>query len=193
MNDQLSEHTKQLRKRYARTFHNDGLLDFFVGWSLVSAGIFLLTSAAIWSFAGWMPILLIAPIKNRLIIPRFGYAKFSKPTSIPRPILIGAGTLIVVGVLLFSFLDQTQRGFLPPITIGVMALALIAVLGTGLNRITVYAIFIPLFFIIGLGLKVLTPTIVILVGVTLMAMGCYLFVSFLKKYPQISEDQQGTS
>jgi hypothetical protein len=191
MNNEMTEKTKHLKRQFARSFHNDGLLDFFVGWSLVSAGIFLLTSAAIWSFAGWMPILLIAPIKNRLIIPRFGYAKFSKPTSIPRPILIGAGTLIVVGTLLFSFLDENQRGFLPPITIGVMALALIAVLGTGLNRITVYAIFIPLFFIIGLGLKVLTPTIVILVGAVLMILGCYLFVSFLRKYPRDSGEEQG--
>ena len=191
MNDNLSEHTKQLRRRYARTFHNDGLLDFFVGWSLVSAGIFLLTSAAIWSFAGWMPILLIAPIKNRLIIPRFGYAKFSKPTSIPRPILIGAGTLIVIGTLLFTFLGENQGSILSPIAIGVMALALIAFLGTGLNRITVYAIFIPLFFIIGLGLKVLTPIIVILVGAVLMALGCYLFVSFLRKYPKDSGEEPG--
>jgi hypothetical protein len=96
-----------------------------------------------------------------------------------------------VGTLLFSFLGENQRGFLPPITIGIMALALIAVLGTGLNRITVYAIFIPLFFIIGLGLKVLTPTIVILVGAALMALGCYLFVSFLKKYPKDSREEQG--
>ena len=191
MNNKMTEKTKHLKRQFARSFHNDGLLDFFVGWSLVSAGIFLLTGAAIWSFAGWMPILLIAPIKNRLIIPRFGYAKFSKPTSIPRPILIGAGTLIVMGTLLFTFLGENQGGFLSPIAIGVMALALIAFLGTGLNRITVYAIFIPLFFIIGLGLNVLTPTIVILVGAVLMILGCYLFVSFLKKYPQDSGEEQG--
>ncbi len=191
MTNYIKKETNQLRRRYARTFHNDGLLDFFAGWSLVSAGIFLLTSVAIWSFAGWMPILLIAPIKNRLIIPRFGYAKFSKPTSIPRPILIGAGVLIVVGTLLFTFLGESQESFLSPIATGVMALALIAVLGTGLNRIAVYAIFIPLFFIIGLGLKLLTPTIVILVGAVLMALGCYLFMSFLKKYPQDSGEVKG--
>ena len=182
----MKKETNQLRRRYVRTFHNDGLLDFFVGWSLVSAGIFLLTSVAIWTFAGWMPILLIAPLKQHFVIPRFGYAKFSKPASFPRPILIGAGALIVVGTLLFTFLGESQGGFQSPIAIGIMALALIAVLGTGLNRITVYAIFIPLFFIIGLGLKLLTPTIVILVGAVLMALGCYLFVSFLKKYPKDS-------
>jgi len=182
MTNDITKETNQLKRQFSRSFHNDGLLDFFVGWGLVSAGIFLLTSATIWSFAGWMPILLIAPIKNRLIIPRFGYAKFSKPTSIPRPILIGAGALIVVGTLLFTFLGEDQGGIQGSIAIGVMALALISVLGTGLNRITVYAIFIPLFFIIGLGLKVLTPTIVILVGAVLMALGCYLFVSFLRKY-----------
>jgi len=193
MNDQLKEQTKQLRKRYARTFHNDGLLDFFVGWSLVSAGIYLQTGAIFYSFAGWMPILLIAPLKQRFVIPRFGYAKFSKPVSIPRPILIGAGALIVVGVLLFTFLGENQGGFQPPIAIGVMALALIAAMGSGLNRVTVYAIFIPLFFVIGLGLKVLTPAIVILVGAVLMALGCYLFVNFLKKYPLDSGEEEGTS
>ncbi len=193
MTNELTEKTKQLRRRYARTFHNDGLLDFFVGWSLVSAGIFLLTNVTIWSFVGWMPILLIAPLKQRFVIPRFGYAKFSKPASIPRPILIGAGALIVVGALLLTFLGESQGGFQSPIAIGVMALALITALGTGLNRIAVYAIFIPLFFIIGLGLKLLTPTIVILVGAVLMALGCYLFVSFLKKYPKDSGEVQGDS
>jgi hypothetical protein len=193
MNNDIKNDTNQLRRRYVRTFHNDGLLDFFVGWSLVSAGIFLLTNVAIWSFAGWMPILLIAPIKNRLIIPRFGYAKFTKPASIPRPILISAGVLIVVGALLLTFLSESQGGFQGSIAIAVMALALITALNTGLNRITIYAIFIPLFFIIGLGFKLLTPTIVILVGAVLMVLGCYLFVSFLKKYPQDSGEEEGTS
>ena len=78
MNDQITEQTKQLRKQYARTFHNDGLLDFFVGWAIVSAGIYLLTNLAIFTFAGWMPILLIAPLKKQFVIPRFGYAKFNK-------------------------------------------------------------------------------------------------------------------
>jgi hypothetical protein len=191
MNDQLNKQTKQLKRQFARTFHNDGLLDFFVGWSLVSAGLYLMTSAIFFSFAGWMPILLVAPLKQRFIIPRFGYVKFSKPATIPRPILIGAGVLIAVGVLLFTFLGENQGGFQSPIAIGVMALALITTLGSGLNRVTVYAIFIPLFFIIGLGLRVLTPAIVILFGGVLMVLGCYLFVMFLKKNPQDSGEEEG--
>jgi hypothetical protein len=191
MNDKLNKQTKQLKRQFARTFHNDGLLDFFVGWSLVSAGIYLMTDAIFFSFAGWMPILLIAPLKKRFVIPYFGYVKFSKPATIPRPILTGAGVLIVVGVLLFIFLGKNQGGFQSPIAVGVMALALITALGSGLNRVTVYAIFIPLFFIIGLGLKVLTPAIVILLGGVLMVLGCYLFVNFLKKNPPDSGEEEG--
>ena len=182
MNDQLSEQTKKLKKQYARTFHNDGLLDFFVGWAMVSAGIYLLTSSIVFSFLGWMPILLVAPLKQRYVIPRFGYAKFSKPASIPRPILIGAGIIVIIGALLITFLGENQ-GSRAPLVVGMLGLALLFVLDKGWNRVTVYAIFIPLFFIVGLGLQVLTPVIIILVGGILMGLGVYLFVRFLKKYP----------
>jgi len=191
MNDQITEQTKQLRKQYARTFHNDGLLDIFVGWAIVSAGIYLLTSLAIFSFAGWMPILLIAPLKKRFVIPRFGYAKFSKPASIPRPILLGAGAVILIGSLLVSVLES--QGFRVPLIVGLLGLALLFALDKGFNRVTVYAIFIPLFFIFGFSLNILTPAIVILVGGVLMGLGIYLFAKFLQKYPLEHEEEDGLS
>lgn len=191
MNEKLSEQTKELRKQYARTFHNDGLLDFFVGWALVSAGIYLLTSLMIFSFAGWMPILLIAPLKKRFVIPRFGYAKFNQAAAIPRPILLGAGAVILIGSLLVTFLGS--QGFRVPIIVALLGLALLFALDKGLNRVTVYAIFIPVFFIIGFGLNILTPAIVILIGAVLMALGIYLFVKFLQKYPLEPEEEDGLS
>jgi len=191
MNDKLSQQTKQLRKQYARTFHNDGLLDFFVGWALVSAGIYLLTSNLIFSFAGWMPIVLITPIKKRFIIPRFGYAKFKQSAAIPRSILIGAGAVILIGSLLVTFLGN--QGSRVPIIAALLGLALLFALDKGLNRVTVYAIFIPTFFIIGFGLNVLTPAIVILIGAVLMALGIFLFVKFLQKYPLEPEVEDGLS
>ncbi len=192
MNDQLSEQTKKLKKRYARTFHNDGLLDFFIGWALVSAGIYLLTSSIVFSFAGWMPILLIAPLKQHFVIPRFGYAKFLKPASIPRPILISAGIIVSIGALLITFLGENQ-GSRAPLIVGLLGLALLFALDQGWNRTTVYAIFIPIFFIVGLGFRVLTPTIIILVGAVLMGLGVYLFVRFLKKYPAERGEGEGSS
>ena len=191
MNDQINEQTKKLKKQYARTFHNDGLLDFFVGWAIVSVGIFLLTSSMIFSFLGWMPILLIAPLKQHFVIPRFGYAKFSKPASIPRSILIGAGVIVMVGALLITFLGENQ-GSRAPIVVGLLGISLLFALDKGWNRVTLYAIFIPLFFISGLGFIVLTPTIIILVGVVLMGLGIDLFVRFLKKYPAEPKDEGGS-
>lgn len=190
MNDQLSEETKKLKKQFARTFHNDGLLDFFVGWAIVSVGIFLLTKLTIFSFLGWMPILLIAPLKQRYVIPRFGYAKYSKPASIPRPIMIGAGTIVIIGALLVTFLGKNQ-GSRAPIVAGLLGIALLFALDRGWNRITLYAIFIPIFFVAGLGFGVLTPTIIILVGGVLMALGAFLFASFLRKYPMAQGGEEG--
>ena len=192
MNDQLTDQTKELKKRYARTFHNDGLLDFFVGWALVSIGLYLLTKLIIFSFAGWMPIMLIAPLKQRFVIPRFGYAKFKEPALIPRPILLGAGVFIIIGSLLITFLGENP-GSRAPIIVGLLGLALLFALDKGWNRVTVYAIFIPLLFIAGLGLGILTPTIIILIGVILMGLGVYLFVRFLKKYPLEPGEEDSSS
>jgi len=191
MNDQITEQTKQLKKQYARTFHNDGLLDFFVGWALVSIGIYLLTGLTIFSFLGWMPFILIAPLKKHFVIPRFGYAKFSTAAGIPRPILIGAGAVILIGSILITFLGE--YGSRVPIVVALLGLALLLVLDKGINRVTVYAIFIPLFFIVGLGLNVLTPALIILMGGVLMALGVYLFVKFLQKYPLEPEEEDGLS
>jgi hypothetical protein len=185
MKDQLFDSTKQLKRQFIRSFNSDGLLDIFVGWSLVATGLWLLTSATFWSFAGWMPFILIAPLKQRFIIPRFGYVKFSQPTPIPLPVLIGAGALIVVGSLLSSLLGNVTGS----IAIGLLGIALIVALATGLNRIAAYAVFVPLFFIVGLGLKILTPAIVILTGAVLMTLGVYLFVRFIKKHPLPGDDQ----
>jgi len=185
MSENVTEKTEALKRKFALSYHNDGLLDIFVGWAIVSIGLFLETSATIFSFLGWMPILLVAPLKNRIVIPRFGYAKFKKPNSIPMPVLVGAGIVLVIGAFLFTFVRGDFKGFGSPITVAVLGLSLIALLATGLNRITIYAIFIPLFFIVGLGLKFLTPTLVILVGGVLMLIGIRLFVTFLRKYPLV--------
>lgn len=189
MSDKLSEQTKKLRKQYARTFHNDGLIDFFVGWALVSAGIFLETGLTIFSFLGWMPIVLILPLKQRFVIPRFGYVKFTKPTRIPRGILVGAGTILVLGALLLAFTSGTS-GFSTPIAIAVLGLALLLAIEMGLNRVTVYAIFVPMLFILGLLSELLIPAMVILIGAVLMLLGIYLFLRFIRKYPLESEEEK---
>ena len=192
MNKKLNDQTKKLRKQYARTFHNDGLIDFFIGWAVVSAGIFLQTSLIIFSFLGWMPILLILPIKQRFVIPRYGYVKFAKPTKIPRGILIAAGGVIIVGSLLLAILSG-KPGFSTPIAIAVLVIALLFSIDQGYNRVTVYAVFVPLLFILGLGFDMLTPAIAITIGTVLMLLGIYLFLSFIKKYPLDPEDEDGLS
>lgn len=188
MNDQLTEETKKLRKQYARTFHNDGLIDFFVGWALVSAGIFMQTSLIIFSFLGWMPILLVLPIKQRFVVPRYGYVKFNKSATIPRPILLGAGAVMVVGSLLYAFLSG-ESGFSAPLAVAVLGLGLLFSIERGFSRVGVYGIFIPLLFIIGLGLNFLSPILVIMVGIILMGLGLYLFLTFIKKYPLESGEE----
>lgn len=188
MNDQLSKETKKLRKHFARTFHNDGLIDFFVGWALVSAGIFMQTGLFIFSFLGWMPIMLILPLKQLFVVPRYGYVKFKESALIPRPITLGAGAVLVVGSLLYTFLSR-ESGFSASLAVAILGLGLLFSIDRGLSRVGVYGIFIPLLFFIGLGLKILSPILVILVGAVLMGLGLYLFLTFIKKYPLESGEE----
>jgi Ca2+/Na+ antiporter len=99
--------------------------------------------------------------------------------------------VILIGSLLVSILGS--QGFRVPLIIGLLGLALLFSLDKGFNRVTVYAIFIPLFFIFGFSLNILTPAIVILVGGVLMGLGIYLFVNFLNKYPLQPDDEEGLS
>ena len=99
-------------------------------------------------------------------------------------------TFIIAGALLITFLGENP-GNRSPIIIGLLGLALIVALDKGWNRTTLYAIFIPVFFIVGFGLNVLTPTIIILVGGVLMVLGAYLFARFLKKYPENPGEESG--
>jgi hypothetical protein len=136
----------------------------------------------IFSFLGWMPIILVAPLKQYFVVPRFGYVKFSKPTTIPRPILIGAGIVIAAGALIFALLSR-EAGFSASVAIALLAIGLLFAIGMGVSRLAVYMVFVPLLFIIGLGLNILSPALVIMIGGVLMLLGVYLFLSFLKKYP----------
>jgi len=99
--------------------------------------------------------------------------------------------VILIGSILITFLGE--YGSRVPIVVALLGLAMLLVLDKGINRVTVYAIFIPLFFIVGLGLNVLTPALIILMGGVLMALGVYLFVKFLQKYPLEPEEEDGLS
>jgi len=192
MTDNVTVKTKALKKKFSLSFQNDGILDIFVGWAIVTIGLFWETRATMFAFLGWMPLLLVDSLKNRIVIPRLGYAKFKKPKSLPLPVLIGTGIVLMTGLFFLAFSSRT-RGFLgpvSPITVAVIGLNLMILLATGLNRNTFYASFIPLFFVVGIGLKFLTSTSMILIGGVLMLFGISLFVTFLRKYPLVTDGEK---
>ena len=73
--------------------------------------------------------------------------------------------------------------------VAVLGLGLLFSIERGFSRVGVYGIFIPLLFIIGLGLNFLSPILVIMVGIILMGLGLYLFLTFIKKYPLESGEE----
>jgi protein-S-isoprenylcysteine O-methyltransferase Ste14 len=63
------------------------------------------------------------------------------------------------------------------------------VLITGFNRILAYAILIPLFFIVGFGLRFLSPEMIMAAGVILMVVGTWMLAKFLRTHPiQVEEE-----
>jgi hypothetical protein len=53
-------------------------------------------------------------------------------------------------------------------------------------------IFVPLFFIVGFGLRILSPELVIVTGGIIMVMGIWMLVRFLRTHPvQVEEENLG--
>ena len=63
------------------------------------------------------------------------------------------------------------------------------VLISGFNRILAYIIIIPLFFIVGFGLKFLSPEMIMVTGGILMVVGIWMLAKFLRTHPiQVEEE-----
>ena len=154
---------------------------------------------SVFLFMAWMPIIFYVPFKNRLTVPRIGYVKF---TSSNTKLAIAVAVLLLVllsGTLIF-LLTGGRDDISPQLSAWIsqyylLPLAVIAgicfvgaALLTGITRLYAYAGLIIILFAGGIWLGVQPPFFVLSTGLVIEAIGIWMLVRFLRKYPIGSEE-----
>jgi hypothetical protein len=194
---------KRVEKRTYISYHQDGLIDIFIGaYVLLFATAILVNNIldlSTWFIIpGIFPVLMVpvwVALKKRITVPRIGYVKF-KATGANKLTILFVGTL-VAGVFAFFLLAfastqswalelrniMTQNGMLF-IAVGSFIISGLFGYTIGLKRLYVYGIITLAFF--GLLHFIFFPFEYILfaIGLIIIISGIALLTRFVQKYPK---------
>jgi hypothetical protein len=179
-------------------YHDDGILDLVVGFSvLMLAGVMGYEFPALIGLIG-IPLIFYIPNKDKLTIPRIGFIQFeAEKTTRQRLIilvLIGLSAFVVFAILgsIQNWISSSFSEFVRNYDVLIFAVIQAGILFIGgeiLNnrRFRIYAL-LSLALIIAayfIGFRVWISVLV--VGLTMEALGLVKLVNFLKKYPEKEE------
>jgi hypothetical protein len=198
----------KLQRKVYIAYHRDGILDLVAGSVVLGFGLNMLTDNVVFLVIGWLAILLYVFAKQRVTVPRFGYVRFEAEEKTVRKGLFSLGVGVLV--LLFFFVlnifirsgatspnMQTwlQRYHMVPLSAVLFGLpALVAAIFLSLKRFYLYALLAVGLPAVGAWINVETYIPIMSIGLTMLAFGVVLLVTFLKKYPlndAESEDVHG--
>jgi hypothetical protein len=195
---------KELEMKAYTSYHEDGLLDLFLGLGIigfVETVFFNMTSTA--SIIPALAIVFYMVAKKKITIPRIGHVKFSLNRN-PHLLLI-QGLLVATlllgllfGLLVWKF---SGSGEMPPWMkmmleqyphlivgfVGVLLFCLTAY-ATGIKRLYFYAALTLVLFVGGWMLGIQAKRIALLFGVAMMIAGFALLIRFIRKYPKAKEE-----
>ena len=67
---------RQLERRTYLLYYQDGLVDIIIGLCVIGFAVNMLTDSSALSILAWMPVILLPGLKNRITVPRLGFARF---------------------------------------------------------------------------------------------------------------------
>jgi hypothetical protein len=189
---------KKLQQRTYQSYHQDGLIDMIIGWSMIGFGLNMALDNSAFLFFAWLPIIFYVPFKNRITVPRIGYVKFTASNRIVIGAVLAGLLVLLLGLFVFFLagpdLIPTQINFwlrqnymLLLGSIAALCFAGAALL-TSITRLYAYAIIIVAIFAGGTWLDINPPIFVIATGLLIEAVGIWMLVRFLRKYPLASEE-----
>ena len=181
----------ELKKKAYLSFHNDGIIDILMGWNLAVIGVslYLHNLSLLSDIIGLAPLLFYGLLKFKITLPRLGHAQFRTRRSFSVWLVGAVGGVFLLAAIIYGFFINSSSGFVGPIAFALLGIALTMVLISGFNRILAYAILIPLFFIVGFGLRFLSPEMIMATGGILMVVGIWMLTKFLRTHPiQVEEE-----
>jgi hypothetical protein len=195
---------REIEKKAYMSYHQDGLLDIFVGLYAIAFGLGMIADKILeFGFGAIMPAILIAivlPIwieaKRKITMPRIGFVKFGARGSNKLFALLlglavaGLGVFMLFGVFLAT--GQIGRPWWIEILFqyGMIWIGLgSAVIGSlfaytmGLKRLYGYGLLTFALFASGHFLSVPFEYLLLAIGSVIIASGAALLVQFIRRYP----------
>lgn len=195
---------KEIEKRTYTSYHQDGLLDIFIGTYILlfGIGILLLTTT---DFTTWFifpaifPALMI-PVwksaKKKITTPRIGYVKIgNKGSNKMMALFIG---LTAAGLGMFMLLsfgsnldwamaikDQIISNSMIIIGTAALAISSIFAYSTGLKRLYAYGLITFVLFITGYFVSIPFAYFLLTIGTIITISGFILLWQFIKNHPLI--------
>jgi small basic protein len=187
----------RLQRKVYLAYHQDGIIDLVIGLCALGFGTSMVTDSAGFILLSWLPITLYVPLKKAITLPRFGYVKF---TSVKTTRMVYAGVMVsgVLMLLLFGIMILIiSAGDIPASTqiwlrqyhmavLGGIAAILVAGVAflVGIRRFYAYALLAVVLPTLGAVLNVATYLPVLVLGLTIFAVGCWLLAGFIRRYPK---------
>ncbi len=196
---------KEIERKAYTSYHQDGLIDVFAGFLILSFGLWLILDMA---WMGWMLWFVVgsayAAAKKTLTIPRIGFVKFAphRAKALMTIAVIVFSLFALLGVVAFM---QTEGGG-PPLwlllaienymlVIGVSAAASFCVVGYAfrVSRMYAYALLTLVMFVTGHFLYFPLYYYLTLLGLLILFSGLAMVIRFVRRYPLSSTDPLGDS
>jgi hypothetical protein len=188
---------KNLERKAYLSYHQDGILDMFIGFNILLFGLWMLADMVY--LAGAFTAIstpIYAQVKKQITVPRLGYVKFADSRTAKSQktilLLVIAGVLAFIpGVLLFITTDigiQAPIQFLIEygmIVIGITGMVLIAAVAylTEIKRLNAYATLFLVLFTSGYFLSIPFVYYLMTLGVVILVTGLYMLIHFQRRYP----------
>jgi hypothetical protein len=195
---------REVEKKTYMSYHQDGLLDIFVGIDvlLFGMGILLLTMT---DFSTWFILPAIFPAimipiwisaKKRVTMPRIGYVNFgvrgaNKMMAIFLGIAVaGLGTFMVFGLgasmgegWALTLRDILISNSMLIIGIGALTISSLFAYTMGLKRLYGYGLLIFVLFFTGYFVAIPFEYFLVIIGLVIIISGFALLTRFIRKYP----------
>jgi len=207
MNKRMS--LKEVEKRTYMSYHQDGLLDIFVGVYvlLFALSILLMT---VTDFSTWFVIPAIFPAimvpiwvsaKKQITLPRIGYVKFrSRGANRLMAVFLGLMVFGLGAFAVFTFASRSQAWALTLrnliisngmiiIGIGAASISSLFAYTMGLKRLYAYGLLTLALFFAGYFITIPFGYFLLTIGLVIIINGFVLLMRFIRKYPLPQGDE----
>ncbi len=187
---------ESLKRKLYLSYHGDGILDLVIGLTILGFGISMKMDSSASIILSWLGIILYAPLKNIITVPRMGYVQFddkrTRKTRLMILLGIGAATfLLFLALFMFARSDAFsvefeawfEQYYLLVLSVFPALILAGAALLLGVHRWLIHAFLIVAIIFVGIQLDVPEPTSVMVLGGTVLLIGLGLLGRFLRKYP----------